>query len=248
MSHKDSREGRAHHPDLNRPDRTSPNSRTALDKTRPPSSPVHEQAIPVGWTQRRVGGSGNCFFLSLAVALNFQGAAQHAGDVTAIGDELRALLVTKDKWDRFIEGLDPEIRTVAPPFSEASNPRVDVEDFVISFISSTYGLHFYFPQKISAPTTCDWAGLRPVVYIAGGAGHYDPLLRDDPDPQRAARVLLGLLKHPVSDCAAWDMLKPSPQIGFEVLSTTELVGPITPFTPFAPRHLANRTERHSAAW
>lgn len=178
MSHKCCREGR---------DKT-------LDKSANAKPKATLANAKTGWKKISVGGAGNCFFVSLAVAINYRTLP----DQVKNADKLRSELVTKELWDAYVNSLHDDQKVAVPSFEEAANPRRDADDYIISFISSKYGINFAFPDVFNGGYSCGWVEERPVVHIAGGHGHFDPLVHP------SENVLFREIMMQTAPSSAWD--------------------------------------------
>jgi hypothetical protein len=143
----------------------------------------HELFAPspsTAYVKVRTHGDGSCFFHSLAIAMNFEGALRIVdGDQRrAVGLHLRECLITQDGWRRFISSLSSDVRLLAPLWETVRLPTTYSCDFVLSFVSSMYYVNIMvlssdgtLVQKIKTRDS-------PTVFILHSSDdHFEPVVR-----------------------------------------------------------------------
>ena len=128
-------------------------------------------------------GDGNCFFHSLAYALNYNGyrtANKHKRK--EIATRFRTEIVTEEAWQTFLETRGYTEGEGAPVFADAVDYRSHVGDFVYNFVAHRLGIvivalkstdNIFLTRDVESITDTD-----PVVLLAWiNDNHYEAICR-----------------------------------------------------------------------
>ena len=128
---------------------------------------------------------GSCFFHALAAALNWRGYrdASHVIRVR-LGRELRARVVTRERWNAFVEDVGVSKSTFddgeLPTFEQARDYREDADDMIWNLAARALSLCILVVRDMDTIFTSsaqDVPPTTPVVILAWINGnHFEPLI------------------------------------------------------------------------
>lgn len=193
------------------------NTNTSTTMTQKPDFEEYWEIHPVFgarvFKKLKCPGDGNCFFHSVALALNIKNVRSLPyKEQQDVGFRMRKALITEKRWNAYLKTIDPEIRIFAPVYEEVSSTETFACDFVYNYLVHTYKFNILVWATVNKGRKTEKHEIltflynkrpeTPTIILYHENEHFEPIVsQNNPRLSLKARIELTRIYQRIGKCS-----------------------------------------------